>query len=179
MSMRTLSAIALICLSIPAFANEPCFGDLPQDPTIHSFNAEADFNFDDENTASITPAMPMSEGQSVKGIEAGNPYARADFDFGFEDTGRISPSVPAKTEDYSLDFGLIADEALAYTRDDVDLYEIGAPTRSKQSNLAFNKPELHTTSGGSHPIEAAPMGGLDCDECDVKRLAAPVQTPLR
>ena len=117
--MRTLTAIALICLSVPTFASELDHG-VPYAATIYWSDAGADYSFDDENTATIfTPARPMSEDQSLEGIETGNPYARTDFDFGFENTGTISPSVEPTSEEFLLDLGLITDEALAYTRDGV------------------------------------------------------------
>jgi hypothetical protein len=63
--MKTLYALALICLSVPAFASELDFDGLPHDyaaQTGYFYDAGADFNFGDENTATIiAPAMPNSE----------------------------------------------------------------------------------------------------------------------
>ena len=62
--MKTLYALALICLSVPAFASELDFDGLPQDyptETGYLYDAGADFNFGDENTATIVPATPKSE----------------------------------------------------------------------------------------------------------------------
>jgi hypothetical protein len=63
--MKTLYALALICLSVPAFASELDFDGLPHDyatQTGYFYDAGADFNFGDENTATIiVPTMPKSE----------------------------------------------------------------------------------------------------------------------
>jgi hypothetical protein len=63
--MKTLYALALICLSVPAFAFELDFDSLPHDSatqTGYFYDAGADFNFDAESTATIiVPTMPKSE----------------------------------------------------------------------------------------------------------------------
>jgi hypothetical protein len=63
--MKILYALALICLSVPAFAIEPDFDGLPHVSTPNAgyfYDAGADFNFGDENTATITKrANPKSE----------------------------------------------------------------------------------------------------------------------
>jgi hypothetical protein len=63
--MKILYALALICLSVPAFAIEADFDGLPHNYTTETgyfYDAGADFNFADENTATITErANPKSE----------------------------------------------------------------------------------------------------------------------
>jgi hypothetical protein len=63
--MKILYTLALVCLSVPAFASELDIDGLPQDyrtQTGYSYEAGADFYFGDENTATIiVPATPKSE----------------------------------------------------------------------------------------------------------------------
>jgi hypothetical protein len=80
--MKTLYALALICLSVPAFATE-LFGGLPQNyptETGYLYDAGADFNFDNENTATIiVPATPKSEDYPLElGLSTDNEWAYQD-----------------------------------------------------------------------------------------------------
>jgi hypothetical protein len=64
--MKTLYALALVCLSVPAFANELDFDRLPQaeypTETGYSYDMGTDFYVSDENTATImVPPAPKSE----------------------------------------------------------------------------------------------------------------------
>jgi hypothetical protein len=63
--MKILYALALICLSVPAFAIEPDFDGLSHVSAPNAgyfYDAGADFNFGAENTATITPrANPKSD----------------------------------------------------------------------------------------------------------------------
>jgi hypothetical protein len=81
--MKTLYALALICLSVPAFANELDLDGWPQDyatETGYRYDAGADFNFGDENTAAIIePATPQSEDYPLElGLGSDNHTAYQD-----------------------------------------------------------------------------------------------------
>jgi len=127
--MRTFYAIALICLSVPAFANELEF-DMPHDSTTETgylYNAGADFNFGDEITATIfMSATPKSEDQSVAAVEVGSLYdAGADFNFNDENTATINTPATPKSEDHPLELGLFTAEDWNYQGDalgDVDAF---------------------------------------------------------
>jgi hypothetical protein len=119
--MRTLYAIALICLSVPAFASEFDFEGLPHDSmaeTGYMYDAGADFSFDNETTAIIASSTPKGEDQSIAGYLYDDG---ADFNFDDDYTGIINVPTAPKDEDHSLELGLGTDEALAYQRDTVDL----------------------------------------------------------
>jgi hypothetical protein len=123
--MRTLYAIALICLSVPAFASELDF-DLPHDSmtkTGYLYDPGADLNFGDEDTATIfTSATPKNKDHSGAALETRYLYDdEADLNVGEENTGMISVSAAPKSEDRSLELDLGADESQAYQHDIVDL----------------------------------------------------------
>jgi hypothetical protein len=63
--MKLLYALALICMSVPVFALELDFDGMPHASTTAGsfYRSGVDFNFGDENTATVTePANPKSEG---------------------------------------------------------------------------------------------------------------------
>jgi hypothetical protein len=129
--MKTLYALALICLSVPAFAGELDFDGPPsayKTETGYLYDAGADFNFGGDNTVNISvPATPKSDDHSVAAIETGYLYdAGADFNFGDENTATIIVPPAPKSEDYPLELGLVWDDDSAYQQDMVDLDAIPA-----------------------------------------------------
>ena len=77
--MKTLYALALVCLSVPAFANELDFDGLQQDnpaETGYSYDAGADLYFENENTATVI--VPSEDYQLNLGLGRNNDPAYRD-----------------------------------------------------------------------------------------------------
>jgi hypothetical protein len=111
--MKTLYALALICLSVPAFAD---FDNYSME-TGYRYDVGADFSFaDDENTATIVaPATPKSEDYSLEpGLSLDDETAYQD-----ENTATIVAPATPKSEDYPLELGLGLDNETAYQDDTV------------------------------------------------------------
>jgi hypothetical protein len=158
--MRTLYAIALICLSVPAFASED-FGGLSYDGTAETgywYDAEADL-FGDDNTATIiTPAAPKTEDQSAAAMDTGYAYdADADF-FGDDDIATITaPTTPNRggPSVAAMEIGSLYDAGADFNFDDETTGRISAQA-APTNKLGLFTPEDWTYQGDTVDLNAFP-----------------------